>query len=206
MDHRGRFPVGGRWRHPSPREAYGLPSAAIAEATRPPPLPCRTVRQVRLPHFEFVSARQESSQWCWAACIEMVFRAHGFEVPQSQFVEETFGTIVNMPGQPHQILQALNRRYVDTRGRRFQASGETFSVSLRTASMDLYDRQPLILGALGHATVLTGLSWIEDNHGLWHITEAIVRDPWPMSPSRRPLTSAEWNNVSFAARVRCVEV
>src|SRR5947209_15701476 len=50
-----------------------------------------------------VSAIQQQSEWCWAACIEMVFRYYGYIVPQSKIVKDTWGSIVNMPGQPNQI-------------------------------------------------------------------------------------------------------
>ena len=147
--------------------------------------------------------QQQASQWCWAACIQMVFAAHGFKVPQQVFVQQTFGGIVDMPGQPHQILAALNREYVDTDGKRFRAHGDSFSVNLATARDDLFNRQPLIVGALGHATVLTALSWVENNMGATQVTQAVVRDPWPGNPSKRLLAPQEWFNIMFAARVRC---
>src|SRR5690242_14048954 len=47
---------------------------------------------------------QHQSEWCWAACLEMVFRYYGFHVSQQQIVQETWGTIVNLPGSPQQIM------------------------------------------------------------------------------------------------------
>lgn len=151
----------------------------------------------------FVAARQKSTQWCWAACIQMVFAAHGFDIPQEVFVAETFGQIVDMPGTPMQILAALNRTYTDAAGSTFTGVGDVMSVSLETIAQDLRDRQPLIVGALGHATMLTALSWEQDNLGNIAVRDAVIRDPWPGSPSRRSLTPLEWANLSFVARVRC---
>lgn len=166
---------------------------------------CQRVCTVGLPSgfVSRVAARQQSSQWCWAACIEMVFAAHGFKVSQKQFVLQTFGSMVDMPGNAPQILAALNRVYVDANGKPFRAHGDALSVNIQSMSHDLFQRQPLIIGTMGHATVLTAMSWVEDNVGRWQITEAVVRDPWPTSPSRRVLSPQEWFNIQFAARVRC---
>lgn len=189
--------------------SFMVPGTSQAEGGCSPPIcdafgNCVNVCSVGLPSnlMDFVAARQRSSQWCWAACIEMSFAAHGYIVPQEVFVNETFGGIVNMPGQPAQIIAALNRSYVDAYGRQFLAQGDVFSVDLQTAISDLEQRQPLIVGALGHATVLTALTWITNGYSL-QIQEATVRDPWPGRPSKRALSAQEWFNVIFAARIRC---
>jgi hypothetical protein len=156
--------------------------------------------------LQFVAARQQSSQWCWAACIQMMFRVYGYDLPQALLVQQTWGGIVNMPANPTQILNALNRIYVDRSGRRFRASGDAFTVNISTAINDLSNRSPLIVGALGHATVLTALSYTHSNKGEFQITNATVRDPWPQSPSRRTLSPQEWFNINFAARIRCYPV
>ncbi|WP_375177277.1 papain-like cysteine protease family protein [Marinobacter mobilis] len=153
--------------------------------------------------MRFVAARQQNSQWCWAACIQMVFRVYGYDLPQEQLVAQTWGRLVNMPAYPGQIMQALNRSYIGRSGRRFRASGDVLSVNVNTAIADLSNRSPLIVGALGHATVLTGLSYTESNIGERQVSSAIVRDPWPGKPSRRTLSPEEWANINFAARVRC---
>jgi len=72
---------------------------------------CMQTCSVGLPTnlVNFVAARQAKSQWCWAACIQMVFAAHGYRMSQETFVKMTFGSEANMPGQPGQILSALNR-------------------------------------------------------------------------------------------------
>ncbi len=46
-----------------------------------------------------VDDEQHASQWCWAACISMIFQYYGHPVDQERIVEETFGTIVDMPGE-----------------------------------------------------------------------------------------------------------
>ncbi len=144
---------------------------------------------------------QHLSQWCWAACIEMVFAYYGFRVAQRRIVEETWGSIVNLPGMPEQILNNLNRDWEDDRGRSFSVSGDTFTTSIQTAAEDLANDMPLIVGTLGHAVVLTSIDYLRDVYGNFQIGAAIVRDPWP-GRGRRALTPQEWYSISFAARIR----
>lgn len=148
-----------------------------------------------------VSRQQYLSQWCWAACIEMVFRYYGFRVSQARIVQETWGSIVNLPGYPDQILANLNRPWVDARGRRFGATGDVFSANPMTAARDLAQDMPLIIGTTGHAMVLTSLIYQRDAFGNGNVTAAIVRDPWP-GRGRRVLSGQEWYGTDFLARIR----
>lgn len=144
---------------------------------------------------------QHLSQWCWAACIEMVFTYYGHTVPQERIVRETWGRIVNLPGQPGQILENLNRDWTDEDGNDFSVSGDAYSANPITAAQDLSQDMPLIIGTMGHAVVLTSLVYVRDGFGRGNVNAAIVRDPWP-GRGRRVLTPQEWFNIKFAARIR----
>ncbi|MDH5824964.1 papain-like cysteine protease family protein [Luteimonas sp. RD2P54] len=149
----------------------------------------------------FISAKQQrNSQWCWAACIEMVFRYYGYVVPQERIVSETWGSLVNMPGYPGQILANLNRPWQDDFGRRFGVSGDSFTANPITASQDLAGGRPLIIGSMGHAMVLTAVTFDRDSHGNGQVVSAIVRDPWE-DRGRRILTAQEWFATTFLARI-----
>ena len=149
-----------------------------------------------------VTAFQQQTEWCWAACIEMVFAYYGHRVPQKRIVQETWGSAVNMPGQPIQILADLNRSWKDERGKSFTSRGDTFSANAANAVIDLRANRPLIIGALGHATVLTALtSDINTATGAWQVVAATVRDPWPLNGGKRILSPQEWYNINFAARI-----
>lgn len=148
-----------------------------------------------------VSALQKSSEWCWAACIEMVFAYYGHRVPQARIVKETWGAIVNMPGQPGQILADLNRDWTDEDGKKFTSYGDSSTANAATAIEDLCKNRPLILGTLGHAVVLTALtSDVNNVTRAWQVVAATVRDPWP-GRGKRILTPLEWYNINFAARI-----
>ena len=144
---------------------------------------------------------QHLSQWCWAACIEMVFSYYGHPVRQERIVNETWGAIVNLPGHPSQILANLNRAWTDEQGSYFSVTGDAYSANAITAAQDLAQDMPLIIGTMGHAMVLTSLVYVRDNFGRGEVTTAIVRDPWP-GRGRRILTPQEWYSINFAARIR----
>jgi hypothetical protein len=144
---------------------------------------------------------QHLSQWCWAACIEMVFRYYGFNVPQEEIVSQTWGSIVNFPAEHRQILTNLNRQWIDRNGRKFRVYGDAYSAKPATAAQDLAENRPLIISSLGHATVLTGLRYFRDVRGNGHVTAAIVRDPWP-GRGRRLLSAQEWLNAGMLVRIR----
>lgn len=144
---------------------------------------------------------QHMSQWCWAACIEMVFRYYGFVVPQEEIVRQTWGSIVNLPGQPGQLLANLNRPWIDANGYAFTVSADAFSANPVTAAQDLAADMPLIIGTLGHAMVLTSLRYVRNGYGQGDVRAAVVRDPWP-GQGRRVLTAQEWYSTAFLARIR----
>lgn len=144
---------------------------------------------------------QRASEWCWAACIEMVFGYYGHVVRQERIVKETWGSIVNMPGQPGQILADLNRNWRDDENNGFNVEGDAFTANASTAVIDLRADRPLIIGTLGHAMVLTALtSDVNRATGAGQVIAATVRDPWP-GRGKRILTPQEWYNINFAARI-----
>jgi hypothetical protein len=148
-----------------------------------------------------VMASQQMPEWCWAASISMVFRYYGFTVSQQRIVSETWGGIVNMPGGPDQILEDLNRSWKDDDDNKFTANGESYDANPITASQDLAQDMPLIIGSMGHAMVLTSLVYLRDATGRGSVQAAIVRDPWP-GRGRRVLTPQEWYAAQFLARIR----
>jgi hypothetical protein len=148
-----------------------------------------------------VTAIQRMPEWCWAASISMVFRYYGFQVSQERIVTETWGDIVNVPAGPDQILRDLNRPWKDDDKNKFRANGESYDANPITASQDLAQNMPLIIGSMGHAMVLTSLVYLRDTMGRGTVQQAIVRDPWP-GRGRRVLTAPEWYGAQFLARIR----
>ncbi len=108
---------------------------------------------------------QLQSNWCWAAAISGVFAYYGHPVSQARIVREAYGGIRNMRGTPQAIMGSLNRDWVDDANRPFRVSADTFSASWVTATQDLAQNHPLIVGSLGHAMILTAAEYTRYANG-----------------------------------------
>jgi Papain-like cysteine protease AvrRpt2 len=155
-----------------------------------------------VPRVAAAFSRQQASEWCWAACLQMVFSYYGHPVSQSRIVQETWGAIRNLPGQPAQILRDLNRSWTDDNNNAFSVAGSVLNATATTAAQDLSGDMPLIVGTLGHAMLLVDLVYYVDRFGAVSVQRIGVLDPWPYNPGLRQLTPQEGTFVNFLARVR----
>jgi hypothetical protein len=142
--------------------------------------------EVPVPGIFAVAQPQYQSQWCWAASIAMVFRAFGHPVSQARIVNETYGGIVNWPaGSGKVIAQALNRGWRDDAGEAFSsrvvaAYDPQFgiaAISNQQIIQSLAGNMPLVLGARGHAVVLTAVDYVATP--IPQVVAAGAFDPWP---------------------------
>jgi hypothetical protein len=161
-----------------------------------------------IPSFAFSSARQSQSQWCWAACIEMVANHYGHNLSQTTIVQSVFGRLVNLPAMSWNIVQAFNRSWIDDNGLPMSTSCDvlwdaTMGIALPNAAQlstqYLSQNRPLIIGALGHAMVLTSVGFTRSamNPSIGRANYGIVRDPWPGNAPRRQLSLQEFNSVQL---------
>jgi papain like cysteine protease AvrRpt2 len=142
---------------------------------------------------------QYQSQWCWAASISNVFKYYGHPVSQKRVVAETYGVVANVPGTEAAMRGALNRTWTDDRGTRFTVRSD--DVYPAQAAQELSLRHPLVVTTLGHAMVLTALTYERAPRGEGNVTAAIVRDPWPYNPNRRVLSAREWDSITHLFRI-----
>jgi ABC-type bacteriocin/lantibiotic exporter with double-glycine peptidase domain len=61
---------------------------------------------------------QEKSNWCWAACIQMVLNNSGIPVSQSQIVQYVYGDLRNRDADQQQMANSLRGWGIDYSGRR----------------------------------------------------------------------------------------
>lgn len=134
---------------------------------------------------------QLQSQWCWAATISGVFAYYGHPVSQVRIVRDAYGGIFNMPGSPRAIMNSLNRPWVDDAGQPIRVTADIFTVNWMTAAQDLARSEPLIVGSVGHAMIVTATEYLRYPNGDGQTTSVIVRDPWPTNQRRRFLTPRE---------------
>ncbi|MFH0798076.1 MAG: papain-like cysteine protease family protein [Candidatus Woesearchaeota archaeon] len=158
----------------------------------------------QIAHTSAMYSQQYQSQWCWAACIEMVFKYHGYRVPQAKIVQDAWGGQVNMPGTPYQIIRALNKQWVDENGKKFQSMATAWGTNAPVAAQELAADKPLIIGTMGHAMVLTTMTYTGNAYQVV-VNNACVLDPWP-GRGLRYLNGQEWTNINFAARIRTTKL
>jgi hypothetical protein len=136
---------------------------------------------------------QAMSQWCWAACISMLFSYYGHTVTQAQIVTEVYGEPVNMPaGAGSVIARQLNRGWVDDRGRPFRShvtaaydyDARLFNVDNTWLINELTRNRPVVLGTFTHAVVMTSMEYVNTPSGP-KVTGVGVFDPWPGRGARR---------------------
>lgn len=148
-----------------------------------------------------MARRQQQSQWCWAACIQMIFAYNDFSMSQSDIVRSTWGSVGNMPATDMQIMNDLNSAWTDSNGQTFTTQSER--VFSPQAAVELANNYPLIICTTGHAMVLTALDYIVNPFTTaGDVKRAFVRDPWGNN-GRRVLTSQEWYNQNLLLAVRC---
>lgn len=170
---------------PVQQYAVGIPTDVFEATARPQDL-----------------GRQEQSNWCWAACIQMVLGFHGVPVQQAALAAGTFGMPVDRPARPVEILANLNGVAQDAAGRLRAVHADPLNLDVPTVLNDLANRRPLIVGLTGHAYVMTGALFHLDGLGRPVLDRVVLRDPWPTNPSRKELTAGEFQQrLQFATRV-----
>lgn len=151
---------------------------------------------VKTNYFVESVARQEEDHWCWAACVQMVLNYQGVDVDQEEIVRRALGSRINRGGTAFDIQRGANGWNTGTHTI-CACVDYPENVSPQTFIKDLIDKYPLIIGlempgqSDGHAYVLTGISFREEN-GSYQPIEVILRNPWPTAPSKEKLPWSEF--------------
>jgi ABC-type bacteriocin/lantibiotic exporter with double-glycine peptidase domain len=130
-------------------------------------------------------AKQNRSNWCWAACIEMITKYYGLHIKQEFFAQnhcgiDANGWIKDCPAPVDVITSNLNWCHKTHCIKTQVFSGRPDEDSLvKLLNADI----PVILayrqrGPIGHAVVMTGITYEETMFGT-EPTSLIVRDPAP---------------------------
>ncbi len=174
-------------------------------------LPSLAIEAAGIPSSEmnYSAATQSASQWCWAACIQMVLKRHGVEMDQSTIVERTygrdpFGRLPDWPASFEVITRNLNGWGFDQLGRRYTLSSR-FGRGAPPAAMlvaEMKARRPVILAyqsgpTSGHAVVCTGVTFSETAGGVM-IHSIVVRDPSPMTAAAGTRGRVEYEAAAIA--------
>jgi hypothetical protein len=157
--------------------------------------------------MQFATAAQKSQNWCWAACIEMVLKYHGVNVSQEAVVERIYGQKRDGTGDPWQILLALSGWGPNVSGGASRIYAEGYPGLFPYFIQDLINGYPLIVGLnygtdIGHAVVLTAVSFSTNQFGQRIPHSVVIRDPWPNNPDRQEMPIYAFvQGCFFSARV-----
>lgn len=134
------------------------------------------------------SGRQRETQWCWAACVQMICAAQGIKYDQENVVKVAMGMKINVGGTILDFLNALSEEGTQENGQPIQLQPK-FTQKYADVMNDLDKKLPLI-GAFvvpgekfGHAMVITGMNLVYNKQILdYEKSHVCLFDPWPGSP------------------------
>lgn len=187
----------------SAQNPYGRPGIACSDYDQFGNQTCTT--GIPTEEFQAFQAMQANSQWCWAAAIQMIFTYYGMRIPQQRIVQETFGAQLNFPAQKPIIIRELNREW-QTGSRSYLVRSDFSNVNPDVAAWELLAKRPLIVGTMGHCMVMTAMTYRRAANGAGLPLQFVVRDPWPGSGGRRPLSPQEAFGISEMAGGICLRV
>lgn len=163
--------------------------------------------------FEYYAApqkegKQRQSNWCWAACIQMVLNYDGLYITQEDIVRKIYGDLVDAPANESQVQYALSGWAPDVSGGMSKIVYEGAIMQARDISVNLTWNTPLVVGLInangqgGHAYVITGMYfWAgQDNEPI--PDKVILRDPWPGNISKQIISWEDFRRrFMFGAKV-----
>jgi hypothetical protein len=186
-------------------------SCFISVSAGSPPSATRQATYIGIPrgNFEFVAAAQQSSQWCWAASIQMVLNYYGVSIGQPQIVARTYGVspngqLPNWAGSFEAITANLSNWSIDNSGVPYvvQTSVGMGAPPPTLLLQELQAQRPVIAAYRsgpnsGHAVVITAASYTPSQYGPI-VQTVIVRDPWPSQINVQNRGRVEYPGASIA--------
>lgn len=155
--------------------------------------------------MNYHASAQQASNWCWAACIQMILSAHDVTVSQPEVVATAFGRLVDQPGGPEDIQAVLNAVWVDRHGtaKRIRATPRQGPPQVAELKELLRNETPVIVcytpqeATVGHAVIVTAVITESTSQGE-HLVRLVVRDPWPAfrdSNGKRTMSPSEHQSI-----------
>lgn len=162
--------------------------------------------------FNFFTAAQKNSNWCWAASIQMVLNYYGINITQEQIVLRTYGRdrlgrIPDLPCTIETIHRNLNNWNIDNSGKSYSVSayfgqGAPNAVQL-VNQLALF--KPIIIAYryydVSHIMVITAVEYVKLLPDIIRIEKVIVRDPWPDQRNLMTLGRNEFNGTTIKSKI-----
>jgi hypothetical protein len=150
--------------------------------------------------------RQSRSQWCWAACTEMLLRCYGVEVRQSRLVEAMYGSTLegrarNHAGSVGAITGMLQGSHVDATGRSYSMRAECWNgpPAPRILQWELSAKRPIMVVC----SLDPGNAWRQATHAVLLVAgdSTVGTDGYPSFSTLTILDPAGAGMVTVAAPV-----
>jgi hypothetical protein len=199
--------------------AAALLTACVPDAPPPtPPSPPKPaagpVLSVGIPTetFNFVGSTQRSTNWCWAASIQMTLNYYGVAITQEEIVARTYGTddygsLPDFTASVELITANLNSSSVDDYGRPYTVTAYVAPGAPVPAQLlqELAAGRPVVVAyasssSSGHAVIATGATYVDTAQGP-AVLSIIVRDPWPSEENLARGGRIEYTADQFAANM-----
>lgn len=155
---------------------------------------------------DFVSI-QRNTNWCWAACVQMVLNYQGVDAQQEEIVKRVKGDLINDGGTEDEIVKGAN--LWELGGHKISARYEQYyckecknympDINLQGIIDELFYKSPMIVRLSvpkehpRSVWVMTGLIFSREGKDIYP-KKVILRDPWPESDSRQELEWKEFSN------------
>jgi hypothetical protein len=170
--------------------AAGGPARARVRNGRPTPYGNSIVAELGLADLTRSQAYQACPMWCWAATMEMLFRAYGYDLPQQKLVLDEFGSETCQGASPEMVVSVSNRDYTDDGGHDFRvktvASYSHWDSSQSLNNIDIINAlasdQPLIYCNRTHMMLCTAIEYVP-TPGPPRVLALGFLDPWPTPTS-----------------------
>lgn len=167
-----------------------IPSLFLSSATAQftPAQPRITPIGFRTEEVQQFAAMQKGTQWCWAACIQMVLGSQGILVKQEDIVQRTYGCdpwgrLPDWSASDQTITANLNGWAHRVDGRRVSVRARQFpgAPSPETIVTELNNRRPIVMAyrtspVTGHVVVCTAATIAQWPQGS-QLNSIIIRDP-----------------------------
>src|ERR1035437_1788722 len=141
--------------------------------------------------FNFVSAVQLRTEWCWAASVQMVLNWYDIPVRQTDVVNRVYHKTVDAAASENEITVALSGTAYDRTGHKvsLHAVRHHGTPPAELLIAELGHRRPMLMTlhssrTMLHAVVVTSVEYIDSSQGV-RITAMTLRDPNPTFHDRR---------------------
>ena len=126
---------------------------------------------------------QEKSNWCWAACVQMILRYNGYWERQEDIVSEVYADSYNWTASGNEIAETFNGWYGFTVRSYKSKSPQSFINEIAAG-------HPLIIGYGEHAYLLTHIYYKKSYDGGLKPFKIVMINPY----NGREVVS-DWNDV-----------